>query len=138
MNTRTRQVPRPTAAGRARSTAPGRFSRPGAVARRTPATAGRAIPRPHVPFARRPPQKSTTEKLVGWVTDLLPGSDSKRTSSGAKGTAGVAALAGAAALAFKNRDKLIEVLSRNRSEPTSRTPAPQPPTVAPGDPPAAA
>jgi hypothetical protein len=131
MSTRTRQA--------ARGTAGGRFARSGATPRRRPATAGRVVPRPPIHLGRRPPQKSTPAKLLASVTALLPGSRTTSSSgSSAKGKAGFAALAGAAAVAFKNRDKLSGLIRRNQSGETGTPPVTHPSTVAPGEEPPAA
>lgn len=56
-------------------------------------------------------------------------------STGRKGKAGVAALAGGAVLAVRNRDKLMALLARNRSpkEPGPSAAGLHPPVLAPGD-----
>jgi hypothetical protein len=132
----------------------GRFARPGAAQtrarrttpRRTPAT--RTAPRgrtPHMParFSRNKPKQKSG--IAGALTGLLPtGAASKATPSSKKGKAGgVAALAAAAGVAFKNRDKLTGMLGRkggdqhqSPGEPTyaaTPTPSPAPPPVQPRD-----
>jgi len=131
----------------------GRFGRPGAAQtqarrttpRRTPAT--RTAPRgrmPHMParFSRNKPKQKTG--IAGALTGLLPtGAASKATSSSKKGKAGgFAAIAAAAGVAFKNRDKLAGMLGRkggdgqSPSQPThatTPTPSPAPSPVQPTD-----
>ncbi len=132
MSTRTREA--------SRAAALGRFARPRAGTRRPPASPIRGIPRPPVRFGRRPPQKSTGGKAVERLTGLLPGTGTSTTSGlsrGGRKTAGFGALVGAATLAFKSRDKLTRLLSRDRSTPAGTSPATHPPTMAPGDEPPA-
>ena len=136
-------------------TGTGRFARPGAAQsrarrttpRRTPTT--RTAPRGRTPqmparFSRsKPKQKSG---IAGAITGLLPtGAASKATPSSKKGKAGgFAALAAAAGVAFKNRDKLGGMLGRkgggeqSSSQPTyattpTPTPSPTPSPVQPTD-----
>jgi hypothetical protein len=135
MSARTRQTPRGPAAGR--------FARPGTASRRNRATTHRAVPRPPMRLGRRPSQK-TTDKALGRLKAVLPGSGAgtKKSgggASGAKGKAGLAALAGATALAVVNRDKVTGLFSHDHSTATDTTPAGHPPTESPGDdPPSAA
>ena len=132
-------------------TGTGRFARPGAAQtrarrttpRRTPAT--RTAPRGRTPqmparFSRNKPKQKTG--IAGTLTGLLPtGAASKATPSTKKGKAGgFAALAAAAGVAFKNRDKLGGMLNRkggdqrSPSQPTSATtPTPAPAPVEPRD-----
>jgi len=125
-------------------TGAGRFSRPGAaqtranrtMPRRTPAT--RSTPRGRTPqmparFNRSKPKQQ--KGIAGALGGLLPtGAASKATPSSKKGKAsGFAALAAAAGVAFKNRDKLGGMLGRkgggeqSSSQPTyAPTPTPTP------------
>jgi hypothetical protein len=125
MTTRTRQTSR-------RGTA-GRFARQPPATRRTTGAGTRAMPRPPVPLRRRQPQKSGMSQAVARLTGLLPGSggkpSSRSTGGSGKGKAGLAALAGAAALAFKNRDRLASLLRRNGSGDEAGAPDPYPPTA---------
>jgi hypothetical protein len=94
-------------------------------------------------FSRRTPQVSTSDKVLGRAKTLLPGSATKRTSRGggpgSKSKIGLAAVAGALAVAVKNRERLTRLLSRDRSQSITPAPAMHPTTMAPGDdPPAAA
>jgi len=132
-------------------TGTGRFARPGAAQtrarrttpRRTPTT--RTAPRGRTPqmparFSRNKPKQKTG--IAGTLTGLLPtGAASKATPNTKKGKAGgFAALAAAAGVAFKNRDKLGGMLNRkggdqrSPSQPTSATtPTPAPTPVEPRD-----
>jgi hypothetical protein len=125
MTTRTRQASQ-------RGTA-GRFARQPPATRRTRGPGTRVMPRPSVRLRRRPPQKSGMSQAVDRLTGLLPGSGGKpssRSSGGSgKGKAGLAALAGAAALAFKNRDRLTSLLHRNSSGDAAGAADPYPPTA---------
>jgi hypothetical protein len=125
MTTRTRQAsPRATA---------GRFARQPPATRRTARPRTRAMPRPPVPLRRRPPQKAGMSQAVARLTSLLPGSggkpSSRSTGRSGKGKAGLAALAGAAALAFKNRDRLTNLLRRNSSGDAAGAADPYTPTA---------
>jgi hypothetical protein len=126
MYTRTRTAPGGAASGR--------FPRQLARTRRT-APARRTVPTPPVHFGRRPPQKSTTGRALESLMGLLPGSKAKPRRGGSggrgKGKAGFALLAGAAGLAFKNRDKLTSLLGRKHAqedvvELSATTAAPEP------------
>ncbi|HKG94379.1 MAG TPA: hypothetical protein VKA84_20875 [Gemmatimonadaceae bacterium] len=132
-------------------TGTGRFARPGAAqtrARRTTprrTAATRTAPRGRTPqmparFSRNKPKQKTG--IAGTLTGLLPtGAASKATPNTKKGKAGgFAALAAAAGVAFKNRDKLGGMLNRkggdqrSPSQPTSATtPTPAPTPVEPRD-----
>ena len=134
-------------------TGAGRFSRPGAAQtranrttpRRTPAT--RTAPRGRTPqmparFSRSKPKQQ--KGIAGALGGLLPtGAASKATPSSKKGKAGgFAALAAAAGVAFRNREKLGGLLNRkggdqqSPSQPaygTTPTPPPTPRPVEPRD-----
>jgi hypothetical protein len=93
-------------------------------------------------FSRNKPKQKSG--IAGAITGLLPtGAASKATPSSKKGKAGgFAALAAAAGVAFKNRDKIGGMLGRkggdaqSSSQPTyATTPAPTPsPTPTPVQP----
>ena len=113
----TRSNPR-AAAGRFGRTTPqsNRFARPGAAQpRRRPSVPSRPS-MPGRPGRGRSTQRSPLDKAVQSVKGALPGTGGKskvktkrKSSSGGgrgKGIAGLAALAGAAGVALKNRDKL--------------------------------
>jgi hypothetical protein len=125
MTTRTRQESR---RGRA-----GRFARQPPATRRTTGTRTRVTSKPSLPLRGRPPQKSRMSRAGGRLTGVLPGSggkpSSRSTGGSGKGKAGLAALAGAAALAFKNRDRLASLLRRNGSGDEAGAPDPYPPTA---------
>jgi hypothetical protein len=87
-----------------------------------------------VTIARRQPAKSTANRLLGRLAGMVPGAGARkhgaRSPRGAKATApaGLALLAGAAGMAFKNRDKVMGLLpGRSREEDS----APPPPAVEP-------
>jgi hypothetical protein len=115
MPTRTQTSRRPTG---------GRFTRPAATPTRR---------RPSRP--RRKPQKSGLEKAFEQVTAMLPGAGAKKGRRGgsARGRkpAGMAALAGAAGLAMKNRDKIMSLVRRRRSHEEPATSAPSDPATPP-------
>jgi hypothetical protein len=117
MATRTTATKRP---------ASGRFSRPGGPSTQRPA--GRrpssAAPRRPSIVPRRRPQKSGIAKLVEGVSGALPGAGAKKSGAGGGGkrrTAGLAVLAGAAGLAFKNRDKMQGMLRGKGSDTGDRS-----------------
>jgi len=72
---------------------------------------------------RRQPKKSGVQKLIGGAAGVLPGAGkgrSKATASAGKAkqggaVGGLALLAAAAGMAFKNRDKITSKLSGNQS-----------------------
>jgi hypothetical protein len=115
-----------------------RFARQAWAARRSRAPRGRALARPPLRFGRQPPKKSPGRQALERVTSRLRRSGTNaRSRTGApagKWTAGLAAFAGAAALALKNRDKLKALVGdRGPSSPEQPTEAVHPPTVVPGD-----
>jgi hypothetical protein len=67
---------------------------------------------------RRQPQRSGPEKLIGSVTSALGGGASSKSKSSSRGrgrgskAGGAALLAGAAGMAFKNRNKLMSMFNR--------------------------
>jgi len=105
----------------------GRFSRPGTTqtrARRTPTrSGGRSTP---TAFGRVSGRKSKSQKGIGGaLAGLLPtGAAAKATPSSKTGKAGgFAAVAAAAGVAFRNRDKLTAMINRKRGgEGGSETP----------------
>jgi hypothetical protein len=111
MATRTPATKRPAAGRFGRSAEPStqRSSR----RRTSPATSRR---RSIVP--RRTPAKSGMAKLTDGVAGALPGRANKGSGGGGGTgrTTGLAVLAGAAGLAFKNRSKLQGMLRRKRSD----------------------
>jgi hypothetical protein len=110
---------------RASAAQPGRFARGGTTPRRpaarsSAATSGR-FPRPGAAsFRRRPPKQSGLKKLVGKV---MPAAAAKKAAPGSKtGKAGgLALVAAAAGMAFKNREKLSGL--RRSGEPAAVPPA---------------
>jgi hypothetical protein len=108
--------------GRAsRAPQPGRFSRQTA-----------SKPRPRVRGRKSKQQKGG---LAATLTGMLPtGAASKATPSSRKGKAGgFAALAAAAGVAFRNRDKLTGMLNRRRGgDESNATTAGTTPTTTPG------
>jgi hypothetical protein len=64
---------------------------------------------------RGQPPKSGSAKALERVAGKLPGGSSSKDRGRAKGTVGLAALAGAAAVALQNRDKLTALMGRGRS-----------------------
>jgi hypothetical protein len=129
MATRTPATRRPPSARFNRSAGPS-TQRP-AGRRASAATSRRSsiVPR------RTPPKKTGMAKLAEGVAGALPGAGARKkasTGGGGKGrTAGLAMLAGAAGLAFKNRDKLQGMLRRKGSDGDEAiAPAGGPPTSA--------
>jgi hypothetical protein len=119
---------------RAGNTTTRRFSRPGASARRS--TTGRTVSRPPMHLRRRPSQ-TTTEKALGRLKAMAGTPSRTKTgrggAGGAKRTAGLTAVAGAAALAVMNRDRVTALFSRDHSTATDTTPAGDPPGESHGD-----
>jgi hypothetical protein len=112
MATRTPATGRPASARFSRSAGPS-TQRPSG--RRASAATSR---RPSI-VPRRTPQKTGMAKLVEGVSGALPGARARNKAGGGGGkgrTAGLAMLAGAAGLAFKNRDKLQGMLRRKGSD----------------------
>jgi hypothetical protein len=133
-----RTSPSPGAGRFARSSSSpgaGRFARPGSSQtrpRRTPTRAGSRTP---VPFARPGGRKGKQQKgIAGALAGLLPTGAAAKAKPGSKtGRAGgLAVLAAASGVAFRNRDKLTAMLKRRRegggegSEAPLTTPAPRP------------
>ena len=116
------------------SPAAGRFSRPGTPKSRVGRTPTRSASRTSTPFGRVSGRKSKQRKGVGGaLAGLLPtGAAAKATPSSKTGKAGgLAALAAASGVAFRNRDKLTALVKRKRSgsegsEAPLTTPAPGP------------
>lgn len=92
----------------------GRFGRQPAPTRRSVAVTRRSLAPTPGRFGRRPQKKSNSARALEGLAGLLPGSGrrTKPRRRGHKGKAGIALLAGAAGLAFKNREKLTSVLTR--------------------------
>ena len=132
-----RTSPSPAAGRFARtSSSPGagRFARPGSTqnrARRTPTRAGSRTP---TPFGRSSGRKGKQQKgIAGALAGLLPTGAAAKAKPGSKtGRAGgLAVLAAASGVAFRNRDKLTAMIQRRRdggeaSEAPLTTSAPRP------------
>ena len=138
----TTRTPRTARTARTPRTTPragtGRFARPGAAQTRS-----NRFPRAGAPQARtgrmpsvrrKPPQK---KGIASAITGLLPtGAASKATPSSKKGKAGgFAAIAAAAGVAFRNRDKLAGMLNRKGGSQNSQSVPPTPGTTADAVPP---
>jgi hypothetical protein len=128
----TTRTPRSAARGAGTRRAPtGRFARASATrtgrsARSTRSTAGAQSRVPRL-RARKPPQKTGLARVAG----LLP-TGSKATPSSKTGRiGGVAALAAAAGVAFRNRDKLTGRLKRNSGHDEDQLGSPTPPIPPP-------
>ena len=114
----------PTRTRRPPATTPGRIPRPGATARSRP-TARRTAAAQRRGVAGgwlqrgRPQQQSGFKRALSGATGALPGLGKGSPAPGGKGkrgkAGGLALLAGAAGLAFKNRDKVTALLQRKRS-----------------------
>lgn len=83
-----------------------RFNGPAMNARRHAAPQRRASARGW--RQRRQPKQSTLQRMMGGMSSTKPGR---------KGAGGLAALAGAAGLAFKNRDRLASMMRRKNDAP---------------------
>ena len=120
-----RSTPAPSAGRFARSA--GSQPRP----RRTPTRSGTRTPSP---FARPSGRRSKQQKgIAGALTGLLPtGAASKATPSSKTGKAGgIAALAAAAGVAFRNREKLSAMVNRKRDGEQGFDTTPATPTATP-------
>jgi hypothetical protein len=113
----------------------GRFARPGTSQTRTRRTPSRAGGRTPVPFGRSSGRKGKQQKgIAGALTGLLPTGAAAKAKPGSKtGRAGgLALLAAASGVAFRNRDKLTAMLKSRRegggegSEAPLTTSAPRP------------
>ena len=98
-----------------------RSSRPRPTPMRRPAKTTRSAPggfRPTTTVRRRSqPKPSGIQGLIGKaIPGLAAGKTAKKGASSARKPAGMAMLAGAAGLAFKNRDKLGGLLGRKKSD----------------------
>ncbi|HEY8582675.1 MAG TPA: hypothetical protein VIL49_07000 [Capillimicrobium sp.] len=99
-----------------------RSTRPRPTATRRPTKTTRSAPRGFRPATtvrrRSQPKPSGIQGLIGKaVPGLLGGTAAKKSAtSAARKPAGMAMLAGAAGLAFKNRDKLGSMLGRKKSD----------------------
>ena len=108
MATPTRTHPRAASSGRFPRQLP---TRRAASPTRRSGVSPRQSPRPQLPFRHRQPEKSTAGKVLEQLTGRLTRSNNKGAGGNrGKATAGVAVLAGAASLAFKNRDKLLSLI----------------------------
>jgi len=102
-------------AGRSTSSSPGRFARGTSTPRRTAPTQGLR--------RRRQPQQNMVQKVLG---ALPTGAAKKAAPSSKKGAAGgLALVAAAAGMAFKNRGKLGQL--RQKDQDTAINPMPVPP-----------
>ena len=129
-----------------RAASGGRFARPTATPGRRSTAKPRTTESRRMLVVGRTPQKSAQARALESVTSMLPGTGAKKrrgaTGGGAKAPAGFALVAGAARLAYKNRDKLTSVLRRRRDqdEPATaeiagdRAPTDTPPADRPGAP----
>jgi hypothetical protein len=83
--------------------------------------------RPAMVTKRSKPKESGVTKAIGKVTGMLPGKGGKKSNRGTargrgkKGPAGLAALAGAAGLAMKNRTRLTSMIRGKGSSKAGRT-----------------
>jgi hypothetical protein len=100
--------------GRTAGAPQGRFARSASTPRRSNPTQGLR--------RRRPPEPSGVKKVIG---AMIPASAAKKAApSSKKGKAGALALvAGAAGMAFKNRDKLSELRRKGSDVDTTATSA---------------
>jgi len=100
--------------GRTAGTPQGRFARSASTPRRSKPSQGLR--------RRRPPEPSGVKKVIG---AMIPASAAKKAApSSKKGKVGALALvAGAAGMAFKNRDKLSELRRRDSDADTTATSA---------------
>jgi hypothetical protein len=99
------------------SSSTGRFSRPGTSPSRGRRTTTRATSRMPALHGRTSTAKRKQRRsLGGMLAGLLPGRGASKATPGSKGgrAGGVALLAGAAGVAFRNRDKLTAMLQRKR------------------------
>jgi hypothetical protein len=114
----------PTTHPRRSSTTPaGRFSRAAGTRPATRAGRRRAVPQRRGVaggwLQRRQPQKqSQLKRVLGGVSGALPGVSKRRSASSSKGgrggkVGGMALLAGAAGLVFKNRDRVASMVRRD-------------------------
>jgi uncharacterized membrane protein YebE (DUF533 family) len=113
-----------------RSPGTARFARAGASpGRRAARSTARTSPYARV-RSRRQPQKTGIAKAI----EMLPtGAAGKAAGSKSGKAGGFAALAAAAGLAFRNRDKLGGLLNRTRGKDAQRAPqSPETPTAPPG------
>jgi hypothetical protein len=127
----------PTHARRSATAATGRFSRSG--------TTRSQRRRPAVPqrrgiaggwLQRSQPTQSRRTRMLNSVTGALPGSSKGRSTSSSKSgrrgkAGGLALLAGAAGLLFKNRDKVASLARRNDAGRNDYQPVPDATPVTP-------
>ena len=99
-------MPTTTRARRSPAATHRRFSGPAMSARRHAPPQRRGVAGGWL--QRRQPKQSTMQRMMGSVSNAKPGR---------KGAGGLAALAGAAGLAFKNRDRLTSMLRRKNDVP---------------------
>jgi hypothetical protein len=106
-----------------------RFGRPGAPAgrtRRTPSGGPSGFGR--LPGRAKPKQKTGIRGALSGLLSKGRGSSPKSGSNTGKTAGGLAAMAAAAGVAFRNRDKLKSMLGRGGD---GQSPSSQPPTGAP-------
>jgi hypothetical protein len=72
-----------------------------------------------LPRRARQPQQSTMQKALGMLPSKAKSTPAKSGGRGGK-AGGMAMLTAAAALAYKNRDQISALLSRNKGEPARR------------------
>jgi hypothetical protein len=114
----------------------GRFGRtlamPG-TSRRSTASTGRSLPMMH----RRAPKKSGLSNALSALSSALPTGGAASAKRGGTKPAGIALVAAAAGMAFKNRDKLAGMMGRGKERQTGSHMDPQVPGQPQPTPPAA-
>jgi hypothetical protein len=119
----------PTRTQTSKRPAGSRFARP--AGKPTQRSAGGRRPaaprRPTMAPRRKKPQESGVTKAIGKVTGMVPGMGGRKKSKrgaargrGKKGPAGLAALAGAAGLAMKNRARITSMIRGKGSSKAGR------------------
>jgi hypothetical protein len=126
-----------TQARRSSTAATGRFSRSGAARnqrRRPAAPQRRGLAGGWL--QRSQPTQSRVKRMLSGVTGALPGASKGRSTSSSKSgrrgkAGGLALLAGAAGVVFKNRDKLASLARRNDAVRNEHSPVPDATPVTP-------